>query len=622
MAQAYALALQLFESGAIAEAEQACRLMLQAEPAQPEVILLLGICCWQRGDAVSAVEAYDLASALRPGFGEALFNKALALRALGRPEEALNCYRLAGEACPGWADVPFNMGNLLFDLGRISQALECYDRAVTLNPLFSQAQCNRGNCLGAMGRVDEARAAYERMANLAPNSADPYFNLGELYQTHRRFDEALQAYDRALALQPNHAKTLNNRSLVLLALDRPAEALASVELALALCPDDPKAQNNRGVVLRALDRLEDAEACYDIALSLYPDYPDALYNRGQVRHELLRLDEALSDYDGALRLRPVYPDCSWNRALCLLLQGKLEAGWGGYESRWHLGQSPAEPLMMDGRPSLSPSTDVSGRTVLLWSEQGLGDTLQFARYGLVLAGRGARVVLEVQASLVPLLNELPGIELVIARGDARPDFDFHCPLLSLPWCLGTRLDTIPHPGSYLSAPMAKRDVWREKVADITGVRVGIAWSGSPTNKGDRQRSIPLANLGELWEVEGLTWFSLQPDIRDSDRAAAAASPLHDFGAELRDFADTAALIAELDLVIAVDTSVAHLAGALGKPVWLMLPHFPDWRWLLQRDDSPWYSSMRLFRQTRRNDWTSVIAGVRAALAALASGRPS
>lgn len=615
--QAYALALQLFQSGALSEAEQGCRVILQADPARPDVILLLGICCWQRGDAGQALQAYDLALALRPNFGEALFNRGLALRALGRLHEALGSYRRAGECNPDWADIPFNMGNLLLELGAPAEALKCFDRAIDLNPGFVQAHCNRGNCLSTLEKFEEAAASYERAVEAAPDYADAYFNLGELNQTQRRFQEALHAYDAALRINPKYTQALNNRALVLLALGRGVDALASVDQALVLMPDNARAHNNRGVVLADMERFAEAEACYIRALQLSPEYPDAWYNRGQACQTQLRLADALENYDQALRLRPDYVDCLWNQALCRLLEGDLQRGWHGYETRWRIaGEAAAVPPQLDGPPCLQPGDAVAGRTVLIWAEQGFGDTLQFVRYSKLLIEGGAQVVLQVQPALVPLLKE-QGLGQVIAQGDARPAFDFHCPMLSLPRVFGVSLGNIPSCIPYVREPEARRTVWRDRKQGMPGARIGLVWSGSPTHKGDRQRSLPFSVLGPLWELGNVSWISLQPVIREIDQQAVTDSPVHCFDNALQDFADTAALVAEMDLIITADTAVAHLAGAMGKPVWILLPHFPDWRWLLERTDSPWYPTARLFRQPRPGDWGAVIAEVTTALAAQA-----
>jgi hypothetical protein len=387
-------------------------------------------------------------------------------------------------------------------------------------------------------------------------------------------DEALAAYERAIALAPGYAEAHNHRAIALNDLDRPAEALASSDRALALAPGHADAWYNRGNALRELHRHADAAQSYERAIALAPDHASA----------------------------------HWNLADCRLILGDFARGWEQYEWRWRLASRAqsrrafAQPLWLGAEP-------LAGRTILLHAELGLGDTLQFCRYATEVAQRGARVLLEAQAAVLPLLQTLEGVERLVRRGEALPGFDFHCPLMSLPLAFRTDLGNVPARVPYLHSDPARVQAWRDRLGEAAKPRVGMVWSGSQGLRNDK-RSMALAQMLPLARP-GLEWVSLQKEVPACDAELLAAhNDIRDVGADLRDFADTAALVELLDLVVTVDTSVAHVAGALGKPLWILLPFNPhDWRWLLEREDSVWYPTARVFRQPAAGDWASVIARV-------------
>ena len=582
LAEAYLLALQLRQSGDIRSAIEACRIILQAKPLQPETLLLLGVCHWQLGELVQALAVLDLALHVQPGWPDAHFNRGLVLRGLGRAEEAVASYRRVIEANPCWAEAHDHLANALLDLGRVSEAITAFKEAARCDPGFVEA----------------------------------HFNLGHTLQEAGRLDEALSAYEEVITLQPDHSRALNNCGLVLLDMGRAEQALASFDRAIAQQPDHAKAYNNRGNALVKLRRIFEALESYEHALSLDPSYAEAYYNRGNALQEILRFDEAIACYEQAEVLRPDYADAHWNEGLCRLVRGDFSAGWKKYEWRWKLRSNQSHSFNSGNQLTWSGVESLQGRTVLLYAEQGMGDTLQFCRYAARVAALGAKVLLEVQPSLKPLLGKLEGTLQVLATGDERPPYDFSCSLLSLPGIFGTDLASIPGQVPYLQCDAAKRAHWETRLGRKTRKRVGLAWSGSPTHKRDDYRSIPLAMFRELLGFEDIEFISLQPEVRDTDNAVLRESNIRDVRSDIRDFSDTAALVSLLDLVICVDTSVAHLAGALGQPVWILLPLLPDWRWLLDREDSPWYPTARLFRQTEESDWTPVVAQVVAELAAL------
>jgi hypothetical protein len=425
--------------------------------------------------------------------------------------------------------------------------------------------------------------------------------------------EAEQLCQQIIAAKPDVFDAFHLLAFVQAKLGKKEAALKNYDRAIALQPANAEAFNNRGNALKQLNRFEEAIASYDRALTLKPAYADALNNRGNALQELKRFDEALASYDRALAIRPDFAEIHYNQALFRLLVGDFDRGWEEHEWRWQCDwlrnskRSFAEPIWLG-------KEDISGKTILIHAEQGFGDTIQFCRYVPSVVGRGARVILEVPKRLHELMSAATGASQVVSKGEPLPDFDVQSPLLSLPLAFGTRLETISSSVPYLRASPQNVINWNTRLGRNHRPRIGVAWSGSPTHKKDHNRSIAIGALLSLFEIDA-TFVSLQKDVRRNDAAVLQnETDLVNFGDDLKDFSDTAALIANLDLVISVDTSVAHLAGALAKPVWVLLPYLPDWRWLLDRDDSPWYPTARLFRQDETRSWEPVIARVHAALA--------
>lgn len=517
---------------------------------------------------------------------------------------------------PASPDILNDRAIVLCQLGRYPDALADFDRALAIRPDFAAALNNRGLALQACDRPGEALADFERAVRARPGYAEALTNRGNMLQSFGRFEEAIGSYDSALAAAPRHAGALLGRGLAHQMLNRLEEALASYELALEVSPGWPEALSNRGNALQALGRYAEALRSFDDALRGFEtaarsraDGATLLSNRGNALQGLGRYDDALQSFADALRSDPGNAIAHRNRSLCLLQAGDFERGWPEYEWRW-LSPDFQSTRYSFAQPAWRGRESLAGKSLLVFAEQGLGDTLQFVRYVPRLAQAGARVLLLVQPELKTLLSALPGANRVISPGEALPPFDFHCPFLSLPLACRTRLETIPREVPYLSPAPASLEKWRARLGTRTRRRVGIAWSGQRAHVNDRNRSIPLARLSGLAALD-LALVSLQKEVRPEDAAALAANPrIAHPGAELVDMADTAALIAHLDLVVCVDTAVAHLAGALAKPVWILLPHAADWRWLAEREDSPWYPTARLFRQPAPGDWDSVIARVR------------
>lgn len=604
-------AVSAYRSGQLAEAEEICRKIVSAKRNFFDGLYVLAVVQTAAGKYEEAVSYYNRALALQPRHAEALSNRGNALKALGRFEEALASYDRALALRPDYATGHSNRGAVLAEMGRLPEALAAYDRALALQPDHGDALYNRGYALHGLKRYDEALAAFDRVLTLRPSLAAAHVNRGNTLNELKRHEEALASYDRALAAQPSLAEAHANRGMALHALDRHEEALAAFDRALALSPDYAVALYNRGSTLHGLKRYEDAVASYDRAIAVKPDYAAAHSNRGASLYEMMRFDEALASYDRAVAADPDFPDAHWNEASLRLLTGDFKRGFAEYEWRWTYER--LAPAKRDYPQPQWRGEDVAGKTVLLYSEQGFGDTIQFSRYATLVAARGARVVLEVESQLERLLQSLPGPAVVLAKGGPAPDFDVHCPLLSLPFAFGTEVDTVPGEMPYLSAPAEAVAAWRAKLPRDGRRKIGLCWSGNTGHLRDADRSIAFDALAPLLDVEA-AFVVVQKDIRPADAAALnARGDIPQVGAALGDFADTAALIAALDLVITVDTSIAHLAGALGKPVWILLPRIPDWRWLLNRNDSPWYPTARLFRQDDSAVWPSTIARVREAL---------
>jgi Tfp pilus assembly protein PilF len=463
-----------------------------------------------------------------------------------------------------------------------------------------------GNAPEALQRMDEALA-------LAPSDAVAHAKRGLSLGLMQRWEEALAAFDRALALQPRLFPAHLDRGNVLQELGRLEESLGAYERALALQPQAAGAWSNRGTVLHRLGRPAQALESYDRALALEPRLDEARFNRATTLGDLGRHAEALRGFEQMLARYPQLAVAHWNEALCRLRLGDFARGWPKFEWRWEYAELGLKRRSFS-QPLWQGREDLAGRTILLHAEQGLGDAMQFCRYAPLLASRGARIVLEVLAPMTRLARSLAGVSLVVTRGEDLPAFDFHAPLLSLPLALGTTLETIPSQVPYLHADAGAIQTCAARLGTAPRrLRVGLAWSGNPAHTNDRNRSLPLAALRGLASLDA-QFVALHNELTQAEQAELARLGIAYFAPELRDFADTAALAGALDLVISVDTSVAHLAGALGLPVWILLPFAADWRWLLDRADSPWYPSARLFRQSAPGAWDPVLERVRDDLA--------
>jgi tetratricopeptide (TPR) repeat protein len=552
-----------------------------------------------------------------PEAARTLYTRAGALQGLKRYEEALACCDEAISLRPDYAEALNRRGVILAMLKRFDEALASFERSLAIAPASAEAWTNRGNVLGELRRIDQAVASYDQAIEVHPAFFGAHYCRALALAELRRFDAALAGFEEALSIIPRNADAWTHRGNVLFALKRHEEALASYDSALAIRPDHAKSFNDKGAALAELGRFGAALECYDKAISLHPGSAETLNNRGLALVELRRFDDALASYLGATTIKPDLAEAHFDEGLCRLLIGDFRRGWEKYEWRWKR-RDRRWKIRDFPQPKWLGEEEIDGKTILLHTEQGLGDTIQFCRYASLAADRGAKVVLVVQPTLRSLIESVPGAMLVLAEGDPLPAFDLHCPLPSLPLAFRTTLDSIPARVPYLAADERRIEFWRTRLGPKKSLRVGLVWAGHPEHKRDRDRTLPLSDLA-LVAGAGCAFFSLQKDIRDSDKDAfESIGVIRQFGDELTDFSDTAALASLMDLIISVDTSVAHLAGAMGKPVWILLPHTADWRWLLDREDSPWYPTARLFRQPGFGDWNGVIRRVAGELARFAS----
>jgi hypothetical protein len=525
--------------------------------------------------------------------------------------------RLILTAQPGCFDALTLLGRIALRMGRAQDAAELLGRAVIARPDAVMAHIYLGVALMNLQRFAEALQSFERALQIQPRSGDLHFNRGNALYQMNRFDEAVASYERAIEISPDHADAHRNRGNALRELKRREAALESYDAAIRIKPNYAEVHNSRGVTLRELLRFDAALESYERALGINPRYAHAHYNRGVVLKDLRQWDAALDSYDRAIEIDPSHAEAIAGRGILRLLRGDFERGWRDYE--WRFANRNRASIMEERSfpcPRWTGVEPIAGKTILVHCEQGLGDTLQFCRYVAVLADLGARVILEAPRTLFGVMRNLAGLWQLGIKGDALPEFEYQCPLLSLPMAFNTHLGSLPAAVPYLGAEPAKVARWQARLGEKTVPRIGLVWRGNPLFPDNHHRSFALADLLTHLPA-GCQYFSLQKELSDADRATLQAHPdVLNAGPELADFADTAALCACLDLLITTDTSVAHLSGALGKPTWILLHSNSDWRWLLDRVDSPWYPTTRLYRQSRLYDWEGVFARVGSDVSAL------
>jgi tetratricopeptide (TPR) repeat protein len=609
---ALARAGQRQRAGDLAGAEALCRQALQENAADAGAWRMLGQISLASGQNTEATDAFRRAAQLSPGDADAHAGLAQALAAKGDRVRAIESYRRALQCRPDHAEALAGLGLALAERGQAAEAVDHFRRAVAIRPEAAPTHHNLAVALANLGDPTGAEAAFREAVRLRPDYAAAHYGLGNVLRDRGRRADALASYREALRIKPDYADAYNNLGLALLDDRQFEEAAATLRQGLRLRPQAAEAHNNLGLALAELGRFAEAEACYHEALRLNPAYTEAHSNLANAHKEQGRLTEAQAGYQIALWHSPDQPSSHWNRSLAWLQAGEYEKGWAEYEWRWKRPQARLRKFpqpVWDGAP-------LAGRTLLLHMEQGLGDMIQFIRYAALV--RGGRVVVECPGMLVPLFSSCAGIDRLVAEGDSLPPFDVHLPLMSLPHRLGTTLETVPASVPYLSAMPERVTAWRRELENLPGFRVGVVWQGNPHHQWDRHRSVPLTAFAPLTRVPGVRLISLQrgPGTEQLHHAGLPSS-VHQFSKELDAeggaFLDVGAVMKNLDLVVTVDTAAAHLAGALGVPAWVALAAISDWRWLTRCSDSPWYPTLRLFRQRRLGDWGPVFRRIAAAL---------
>ena len=541
-----------------------------------------------------------------------ILQDALSLHQQGRLREAEKLYMRALKAAPDNFDALHLLGLINAQNGQMGEAYRLMSAALRINPNVPDVLINFANVLHGLKRDDEALATIDKALALRPGDPDALLHRGNALIALNRPNDALPCFDAVLARDAGHRDALLNRGVARATLGHHEQALADFDAILARMPSDAEALYNRGTALIELGRYAEALFAFDKVLAAAPQHLRAWTNRGRALQALNRHEEAIASFDKALAIDKNYGDAHFNAALSLLALGNFRRGFADYEWRWKRTGMTDARRGYRGRLWLG-EYPIDRRTILLLAEQGLGDTIQFIRYAPLLAQMGANVVLEVQPELKALLSTVSGVASCHARGETLPAFDVYCPLGSLPLALKTETSSVPATLPYVRTDDAQIAKWRPALEGLPGKRVALTWAGHARHANDRNRSIDLKLLEPLFKCEGISFVSIQRDLRGDDAARLAQFGITDFGPRLADMTDTAAVLALTDLLVSVDTSVVHLAGAMGREAWVMLPFMPDWRWTLTNERSPWYPTMRLFRQGAPGDWPNVIATVRDAL---------
>lgn len=616
------LGMLLRSLGRLSAAKAVYRQLVALRPGQADAHNHLGTVLYGMGHKAEAEASYRQAVAIHPSYAQAHYNHAIVLHELRRLPEAEAAYRQALVGLPTHAEAYNNLGNVLMDLGRVDDADTAYRQALTIKPQYPEALNNLGGALKAALRLPEAELACRLALAIRPDYPEAYLNLGAVLADLKRLPEAEAAYRQAIAHRPDYAQAYYNLGLALSSLGRLPEAEAAYREAIRCRPDIVHAHNNLGCVLRLLDRLPEAIEAFTHALALRPDLAEAHYNVGAALAQLKRLPEAEAAYLRALALRPDYGDARFGLAVLVLGMGRFEEGWRLYECRYDQpGFVHHKTRAMLSCPQWQGET-LSGKSLLVWQEDGLGDMVQFSRYFALLRAQGAvHIAFACMPALHRLMASVDGIDAVLDHDTALAHvaacrYDCWTSQLSAPLHLRTTVDTIPRPVR-LAAEPSLVDKWRPMLETLpAGRKIGLVWKGNAKHHNDENRSIPtLATLAPLWSVPGVSFVSLQKGQgEDEAHNPPAGQPLLALGSAVSDFADTAAIVEQLDLVICVDTSIAHLAASLGKPCWVMLPEKDiDWRWMHERSDSPWYPhTLRLFRRAVGEGWPVTVERARQA----------
>jgi tetratricopeptide (TPR) repeat protein len=593
------------------KAAEKCRDVLKARPHDAAFLHLMGVIEFQLGHAGEAAQWIKKVLVVMPDSAQLHCLYGAMMVSQKKHSEAIVAFKRSIAIKPDYAPALYGLGGVYKDNGDEANAIRAYNDALAIDPNYHEALNDLGVMLKNKGALTEAADCFSRAIAARPDDPLPLNNLGMVFFSLEKLDAAEDLFRRALALKPDYPEALNNLGTVLHNRGAFVDGAALYRKALAMRPDYPSALNNLGLVLYHRGAFDESISLCERALDVQPKYPEALNNLGNALEAVGKLPEAIAAYKQAIAVKSDYAEYHKNLGIARLAAGRFDEGWREYEWRWETAQFSG--VKRDGSRPPWRGEAVPGSVLLIRAEQGFGDTLQFCRYAPLAKARGFRVVMEVQPALVKLMGSLAGVEQVIGQGRPLPDYDSFCPMMSLPLAFATRLETIPAGAPYLAANAQNVALWRNRLPDDGGkkLKVGLVWAGKPRTQSpdliaaDHRRSMEADMLAPLMDIDGVRFFSLQKDGSPAPKGFG----LVDLMAECGDFADTAALIANLDLVISVDTAMVHLAGALGKPVWMLNRFDSCWRWLRGRDDSPWYPALRLFRQPSPGDWKSVVSRV-------------
>ena len=591
-------AVLLHKSGAMGPARTLYEQVLKVAPGHSDALHLLGVLSAQTLDFKQSIKLIGKAIRIRPD-SRYYSNRGIAYKAVNNLPRAVESYDRAIELDPNCVEAYSNRGNALQKAYEVQAGDSSSKGLRSIRTRLALSYSCHGASLSGQNLLVEALASYDKAISLQPDFSCAWSNRGVVLMDLGRLQEALESCEIAISHSAQNAEAWSNRGLILNAMRRHRDALESFDKALELSPRYVEAWSNRGIALHFLNRVEDAIASFDSAIALDSAHAEAFCNKGISLVALNRVREALNCYDEALKIYPKSASAHFNKALALLVMGDFKQGWRLYEWRWRMAHAHSpertEPLWL-GSESLADCT------ILLHGEQGMGDVIQMTRFAELVADRGAKVTLQVPDSLAGLLTTAPGVTRVVQRNSESSGYDFRVPFMSLPLALHTRLETIPARVPYLRVSKERLALWTERLGAKTLKRVGLVWSGDASHPNDHNRSIACRDLIQDLPSE-FSYFSLQRDVRIADLDYLAREPrVRFFGQQIKDFMDTAALCELMDIVLTVDTSVAHLSGALGRPTWILLPFAPDFRWLLDRVDCPWYPTVRLFRQERNGSW--------------------
>jgi len=582
--------------------------ILEVKPNHFDAMQLLGLLYAQQNCHERAVVLMSKALEINPHHPVVNNNLGVVFRAQKKLDIAIHYFNKAVNLDPNYLEALQNLATAQFDERQFEMSIQTLDKVIKIKYDDAAAFAQRGTALMNLHQFDNALKSYDAAINIQPNLEAVHNNRGLALKKLGQYDSAVVSFDKAICINPDYPEAYNNRGTVFEEQMKLDSAIESFEMAIHLRPDYAQAHNNLGNVFQNLQQFERAMVCREKAINIQPDYEDAIYNKGCLLFWQNQVNIAIECFDKVLDINPSHEKAWWNKSLAHLVKGDFEVGWPLFEWR-HVTLQDIDKRSFK-TPKWTGVESITGKTILLYSEQGLGDTIQFCRYTKLISSLGARVVLEVPKSLITLLGTLDGVSELAVRGELLPEFDYHCSLMSLPMVFQTNLQSIPTPISYLQPHPAKVCFWRSRLGKKIKPRIGLVWSGNSDHSNDQNRSISLLELVS-WLPNKYEYISLQKTIRSNDRVTLDENLyIHSFIDDLNDFSDTAGLIECLDLVISVDTSVAHLAGSLGKETWVLIPFRPDWRWMLDRNDSPWYHSHKLYRQQVVNSWDCVFKEIK------------